>query len=1683
MRAVVLALALAFVSGQSPVFAPDFAAGKTYVYKYEAFLLGGLPEEGWARAGLKIRSKVMISNEAQNTYMLKLAEPELFEYSGIWPNDAPIPATKLMAALAPQLMIPIKFEYTNGVVGKIHAPERISTLVLNIYRGILNILQLNIKRTHNVYDLQENGTQGVCKTLYSISEDIKAERILLTKTRDMNHCQERIIKDIGLAYTEKCDKCQKDSKNLRGTSSFTYTLKPVASGVMILKVVVNELIQFSPFSEHNGAAQMETKQSLVFLEIQKVPIPSAQVEYRQRGSLKYEFSTELLQSPLQLIKISNPKAQITELLNHLVTHNVESVSEHAPRKFLELIQILRAATYEDLEMSWNQYRQMSSHRRWLLDAIPVAGTPAAFRLVKEKFLADELSVAEEAQAFIAAVHTVSANSETIKLMETLTVNNKVMESPVLREIVLLGYGTMIFRNCSELAVCPTEYIKPIQERLAEAVAKAETENIILFLKVLGNARHPATFKAITKIMPIHGTAAASLPMRVHAEAIMALRNFAKKESRMVQELALQLYMDKDIHPELRMLSCIVLFETRPSMALVITVANNVKTEKDLQVASFTYSHMKSLSRSSSTIHPTVAAACSVAMKILGPKLDRLSLRYSRAVHVDAYNSSLMIGAAATAFYINDAATILPRSVLAKTRAFLAGAAADVLEIGVRTDGLQEALLKNPALIDSADRITKMKRVIKALSQWRSMSISKPLASISVKFLGQEIAFANIDKVMIEEAVALARSPTIREYGIHALKALLLTGVNVHYAKPVLAAEVRRIIPTAAGLPLELSLYTAAVAAAVVKIQPKTSPPLPEDFHLRHLLETDIELETEVKTSFAMNTYAVMGVNTAILQAALNYTVRLNYTVPAKITARLNIKDGDFKIEVLPVPVPENLTSLNIETFAVARNIEDPAAERITPLIPNKVLPSISRKVISSMKASSAADSVESASFEMITLEDEVVKFNKSRAFSKRYCVKYVGVGLKACFKVGTENGTSIRDIALYRLVGRYNFSFSVTPIEGQAIERLEMEIKVGSKAVERLVTQINMTKDILDSAPILMRLNKILAPNRNRSLSSSSSSSSSSKHSSKSSSSSSLSRSSSRSSSSSSSKSKSSSKSSSSSSSSKRSSRRLRSSRSSSGSSKTSSASSLASLFSAGSSSSRSSSRASKQVISFLKFKRDHRKQSVTSSAASSSNSSASSFEAIYRQNKFLANETAALAVIFRAVRADKRKQGYMVTAYFDKPTARVQIAIASLVSEDKWKLCADGVLLSKHKMTAKITWGAECKQYDTMVTSETGLVGPSPAARLRMSWETLPSDLKRYGKMVYEYIPSKFLSDLIRTKSANSTRRISFTVVASSERTVDFIAKTPMNTVYNITARLPVSMPLDEITGLTPFEDAPDKVHYMFAKALAAECLSIGDSLTTFNNRTITNKMASSCYQVLAQDCTEELKFMVLQKRDSMEQNHINVKIADIDIDLYPKNSEVIVKVNNMEIPLTSLPYQHPTAKIEIRQSGEGVSVYAPSHGLHEVYFDKNTWRIQVVDWMKGKTCGVCGKADGEVRQEYRTPNGRLTKNAVSFTHSWILPAESCRDTTECRLKHESVKLEKKVNIHGEESTCFSVEPVLRCLPGCFPVKTTSVSVGFNCLPADSSPQSMSSIFDSSVDVRETAEAHLACSCTAQCA
>uniref|UniRef100_A0A8C4ICX9 Phosvitin n=1 Tax=Dicentrarchus labrax TaxID=13489 RepID=A0A8C4ICX9_DICLA len=1655
MRVLVLAFTVALA-------VPEFSAGKTYVYKYEALLMGGLPEEGLARAGVKVISKVLINAASPDTFMLKLVDPEIFEYSGIWPKDAFIPATKLTSALAAQLLTPIKFEYTNGVVGRVFAPAGVSATVLNIYRGILNIFQLNIKKTQNVYELQEPGAQGVCKTHYVISEDAKADRILLTKTKDLNHCQERIIKDIGLAYTEKCVECEARGKTLKGAAAFNYIMKPTATGALLLEATATELIQFSPFNILNGAAQMEAKQILTFLEIEKTPVMPIRADYLHRGSLQYEFGSELLQTPIQLLRISNAEAQIVEVLNHLVTFNAAKVHEDAPLKFIELIQLLRVARYESIEALWTQFKARPDYRHWILNAVPAIGTHAALRFLKEKFLAAELTIAEAAQALLASVHMVTADLEAIKIAEGLAMNNKIQENPVLREIVMLGYGTLVAKYCAENPTCPAELVRPIHELAVQAVARGEIEELIVALKVLGNAGHPASLKPIMKLLPGFGSAAAGLPLRVHIDAVLALRNIAKREPKMIQEMAVQLFMDKALHPELRMVVAIVLFETKLPMGLVTTLADTLLKEKNLQVASFVYSYMKAMTKNTAPDFASVAAACNVAVKILSPKFDRMSYRFSRALYFDAYHNPWMMGAAASAFYVNDAATVLPRAIVAKARTYLAGAYADVLELGVRTEGVQEALLKIHEAPENAERITKMRQVMKALSEWRANPLSQPLASVYVKFFGQEIAFANIDKAIVDQIIELASGPAIQTYGRRVLDALL-SGFAVHYAKPMLVAEVRRILPTAVGLPMELSFYTAAVAAASIEFQATVSPPLPENFHPAQLLKSDVNMRAAISPSVSMHTYAVMGVNTALIQASLLLRARVHTIVPAKMEARIDMIKGNFKLQFLPVQGVDKIATALVDTFAVARNVEDLAAAKITPMIPTEVAAKMSREIFSSKisrMASSLAGSM-SASSEIIPVDlprNIASKLRIPKAFQKKMCAAIETFGIKACTEIESRNAAFIRDSPLYAIIGRHAVMVEVAPAAGPVIEKIELEIQVGEKAAEKIIKVINMSEEeeILEDKNVLMKLKKILVPGlKNRTSASSSSSSS-----------------------------------------------RSSSSRSS---------SSRSSISSSVSSSSSSSRRKMIDVVApincFAKSMRQPHHvlslstlnvwfvclQHAVSTARVNSRSSAYSFEAIYNKAKYLANAiTPAVTILIRAVRADHKVQGYQIAAYFDRATARLQVVFANLAENDHWRICADGVMLSYHKLMAKVAWGIECKQYETEITAETGLVGQDPAVRVKMTWDKIPTNMKRYAKELSEYLSRIALEAGIGlAKVKNVRNQIKLSVAVASETSLNVVLKTPKRTIYKLGVALPVSLPFgDTAAELEAYQSNwADKITYMVTKAHAAECTMVRDKLITFNNRKFKNEMPHSCYQVLAQDCSQELKFIVLLKRDqTLEQNLINVKIENIDVDLYPKDSAIMVKVNGVEIPISNLPYQHPagdTRNLNLTLTQICINLHS-EYVMVQILNCLLFFQVKVVDWMRGQTCGLCGKADGEIRQEYRTPNERLTRNAVSYAHSWVLPGKSCRDASECYMKLESVKMEKQVNIHGQESKCYSVEPVLRCLPGCMPVRTTAVTVGFHCVPADSNMnryEGLTSIYEKSIDLSETSEAHVACRCTAQCA
>ncbi|KAI7791431.1 putative vitellogenin [Triplophysa rosa] len=1483
----------------SPSILPVLAGTQTYVYKYEALLFSGLHQDGLAKAGIKINAKVFISAVSENTYLFKLSHVQLFEYGGIWPTDAFSP-TKLTSALATQLQIPIKFEYNNGAVGRIFAPSEVPTTIVNLHRGLLNILQLNLKNTENIYEIEEAGVQGICKTQYLIGENEKTNNIVVTKSRDLTHCHERIVKDVGLTYMENCIDCQEEVRSLSGVATYNYILNQTPEGVQITEARVHEIHQFPHLFEIGDATQMEIRQTLSFLDSIATPINPISAEYLARGSLQYEFSTETLWSNIQLMRISNPQAQIVDSLNHLATTKLEEVHGDVPQKFIRLIQFMRFGSLDDFEGIWAQFRTRPNFRKWILEAVPSVGSFVALKFIKKTFLAGDLSILEFTQVLLPMVHMVTADLDTVKMYSGLVLSRKVQQIPGVREFAMLGYGTLIARYCVEAPLCPVELLKPIHDIAAEVTAKADISAITLILKVLGNAGQPASIKPIVKIL-----STSAFPLNVQVNAILALKVIAKKEHKQVQEVVLPIFLNKDLHPELRMVSWIALFETKPSIGLVTILARTLQEETNLQVASLAYSHIKALAKSTSPDLATIAVACNIAIKMLSPKLDKLSYQYSKAFLLDGYQNPLMIGAAGSAFIINDAATNLPRAVVAKVRAYLAGAAADVIEVGVRTDGVQEALLKSQFL--NEDWPVKMKQVLNTLKGFKALPNKQPLGSIYVKVFGQEIAFVDVDKAVVDQATQFASGGYLSELAVGTLKALQ-NGIAFQYAKPLLVAEVRRIFPSAAGVPLELGLYTSAVVAANLKVKAIITPPVTERVSVAHLMKTDVKLTAEVSPRVALQTFAVMGMNTGFIQATSMARGTIHTFLPLKVEAKIDIPKANFKIQAFPVVFPVHVATARFNMSAAAGNIEEVDAEMSIPVIPERVVvqetrgsPGSAGDLTSEMDRSGVPPVMES-------------ELRTSVPLHRTLCSTFPHIGIKVCMEVMSCNAAFIQNTALYNMIGHHGVHITIArgKSNGPAVEGLEFEVQVGPRAAKMLLKKINAnTETPKVRRSILQKLREIL-DNGQRNINSSS-----------------------------------------------------------------------------------------------TRFFNNKTFFYPKSSSSSSSRSTNSHLNTVISKSKityfemalarFLGESVPPLfAIIAQVVRVDHKLSGYQLAAYLDKPTSRVQIIVASIAEKDNWKMIVDGVLLSKRKAAAKIAWGAQGQKYSATIKVETGHSDSSPLAHLIVKYEKMPSLIITYAKRLSDNIPAAAqMTGFSISNAKNNKKQLELIMLIQTDKTL-YIIKMPAMTLLKSGLVLPIALPFtSEAIYSSEEQDVTGIIWSLYVVASSAKCSMIRNTVTTFNNKQYKYEAPYSCYQVLAQDCTPEHKFMVLMRKDNVsEHEHLNINVANIDIELFYQKNAIKFQMNGTEVHMNHLSYKHSTGNIQIVKKGQGISLYAPDYGLQEVFYATGQWKIFVADWMRGQTCGLCGKADGEIRLEYRTPTGYLTKSPMSFAHSWVLTAESCLAT-----------------------------------------------------------------------------------------
>ncbi|KAM6396382.1 vitellogenin-2-like [Pluvialis apricaria] len=1787
MRGIILALALTLVGSQKFDIDPGFSSRKSHLYSYEGWVLNGLQEKSLAKVGVRLSSKLEISGLSENTYLLKIRSPQFEEYNGIWPRDPFTRSSKITQMVSSCFTRPFKFEYNSGRIGNIYGPEDCPDMCINIVRGILNMMQITIKKSQNVYELQEAGIGGVCHTRYVIQEDRKNSRVSVTKTVDQNNCQEKVMKSVGMAYIYPCPVDMMKGRLIKGTAVFSYKLKQSDSGTLITEVVSQQVYQISPLSEPTGVAVMEARQQLTLLEVRSERGSAPDISMQSYGSLRYQFPSVLPQMPLQLIKMKNPEQRIVETLQHIVLNNQQDFHDDVPYRFLELVQLCRIASADTLESIWRQFSDKPRYRRWLLSAVSATGTTEALKFIKTRIRNDDLNYLQTLLSVSFALHLMKADEDTVPIAADLITSSRIQKSPMLQQVACLGYSSVVNRYCSQTSACPKEALQPIHDLADEAISRGREDKMKLALKCIGNMGEPASIKRILKFLPIFSSSASDIPIHIQIDAIMALRKIAWKDPKTVQGYLIQILADQSLPPEVRMMACAVIFETRPALALITTIANVAMKESNLQVASFVYSHMKALSKSSLPYMYNISSACNIALKLLAPKLDRLSYRYSKVMRVGGYFDNYKVGAAGDVFVMNSPGTMFPSAIISKLMAYSAGSVADLVEVGVRVEGLTDVIMKRNIPFAEYPTYKKIKEIGKALLGWKELPTETPLISAYFKLFGQELAYVNINKEVLHQAMKTVLEPADRNAAMKRIASQIRNGIAGQWTQPVWLGELRYIVPTCTGLPLEYGSYTTALARAAVNVDGKMTPPLTGDFRPSQFLESTMQIRSDINPSLYVHTVATMGVNTEYFQHAVEIQGKVLTRVPMKFDAKVDMKLKNIKIETKPCQEETEIVVGRHKAFAVSRNIGELGVEKRTSILPGDASSNIveepfkpSERASSEVFTPQGADSMPR---KHAYSSQEDLRHGTGRKTHKRdICVKLHRLGCQLCFSRRSRDASFLKNTYLHRLIGEHEAKIVLMPVQTDAeIDKIQLEIQAGSRAASKIIHVVNSESEEEDeSSPyedIQAKLKKILGienvfkvanktghqkkqlsrkgntmlpelgadPNAKNPSSSSSASSAVSSSSSSAASpdrkkaadedendqvkqarnkdASSKSSSSNSSGRSSSSSSKESSSSSSKSSSSKSSSSSSKGSSSSSKGSSSSSSSSSKSSSSGSKGSSRSSSRESlshhshghhsghleggsssstyskiwgNHEIYQYRFRSAHRQEfpkrklpaDQLSSTYSSTRSSHASSRAASRP-KFLGDvKTPVLAVFLHGIRNDKKIGGLQLVVYadIDSIRPRVQVFVSNLTDSSKWKLCADASVLNAHKAAAYLKWGRNCQDYKISTELVTGRFAAHPAVQMKLEWPKVPSSVRSIAEWFYKFVPgAAFMLGLSEKTDKNPSRQARVIVALTSPRTCDVVIKLPDMILYEKAMRLPLSLP---VGPRIPASELQPPIWNVFAEApsavlenLKAHCSVSHNKITTFNEVQFNYTMPANCYHILAQDCSSDLKFLVMMRNaeQAMNLKAINIKLGSHEIDMRPVNGQVKLLVDGAESPTTNVSFVSSGASLWIHSEKQGLVLVAPAYGIDKLYFDGYTFRIQVALWMAGKMCGMCGKYDAECEQEYRMPNGYIAKDAVSFGHSWILEEKPC--TGACKLRRSLVKLEKTVQLAGVESKCYSTEPVLRCMKGCSATKTTPVTVGFHCLPADSATSLIDkqTKFDQkSEDMQDTVDAHIACSC-----
>ncbi|CCD63027.1 Vitellogenin-5 [Caenorhabditis elegans] len=320
-----------------------------------------------------------------------------------------------------------------------------------------------------------------------------------------------------------------------------------------------------------------------------------------------------------------------------------------------------------------------------------------------------------------------------------------------------------------------------------------------------------------------------------------------------------------------------------------------------------------------------------------------------------------------------------------------------------------------------------------------------------------------------------------------------------------------------------------------------------------------------------------------------------------------------------------------------------------------------------------------------------------------------------------------------------------------------------------------------------------------------------------------------------------------------------------------------------------------------------------------------------------------------------------------------------------------------------------------------------------------------------------------------NENRRVvlQLSVEPLSRQYMNMTIQTPEQEVELKNVRIP-RVVLPTIARSAMFQQTWEKT--------GATCKVDQSEVSTFDN-VIYRAPLTTCYSLVAKDCSEQPRFAVLAKKINKNSEELLVKVVRREEEIVVKKSDdkFLVKVDGKKVNPTELEQYN----IEIL--GDNLIVIRLPQG--EVRFDGYTVKTNMPSVAsQNQLCGLCGNNDGERDNEFMTADNYETEDVEEFHRSYLLKNEECevendRISEKKNYRNKWNREEKKSDYesssdyesnYDEKETekelvkktlikefsnrvCFSIEPVSECRRGLESEKTSNKKIRFTCMPRHS--------------------------------